>query len=68
MGSNVSCSDAQDLHFVYDWRQEQERTLLAAKGTGMTPEQVTHFVNGCTLPRYSFSLLCAGRCIKRTVC
>ncbi|RAQ51120.1 uridine/cytidine kinase [Aspergillus flavus] len=38
--------DAQDLHFVYDWRQEQERTLLAAKGTGMTPEQVTHFVNG----------------------
>ncbi|KAA8650114.1 hypothetical protein EYZ11_001304 [Aspergillus tanneri] len=38
--------DAQDLHFVYDWRQEQERTLLSAKGTGMTPEQVTHFVDG----------------------
>ncbi|KAB8237227.1 TDA10 family protein [Aspergillus alliaceus] len=38
--------DAQDLHFVYDWRQEQERTLRALKGTGMTPEQVTHFVNG----------------------
>ncbi|KAL5355918.1 P-loop containing nucleoside triphosphate hydrolase protein [Aspergillus floccosus] len=38
--------DAQDLHFVYDWRQEQERTLRAAKGTGMTEEQVTNFVNG----------------------
>ncbi|OOF91335.1 hypothetical protein ASPCADRAFT_211165 [Aspergillus carbonarius ITEM 5010] len=38
--------DAQDLHFVYDWRREQERTLRAAKGTGMTEEQVTHFVNG----------------------
>lgn len=40
-------SDAQDLHFVYDWRQEQERTLRAAKGTGMTEEQVTKFVDGC---------------------
>ncbi|BCS11417.1 uridine/cytidine kinase [Aspergillus luchuensis IFO 4308] len=38
--------DAQDLHFVYDWRQEQERTLRAAKGTGMTEEQVTKFVDG----------------------
>ncbi|KAE8153742.1 P-loop containing nucleoside triphosphate hydrolase protein [Aspergillus avenaceus] len=38
--------DAQDLHFVYDWRQQQERTLRAAKGTGMTEDQVTHFVNG----------------------
>ncbi|KAL4889844.1 P-loop containing nucleoside triphosphate hydrolase protein [Aspergillus ambiguus] len=38
--------DAQDLHYVYDWRQEQERTLRAAKGTGMTEEQVTNFVNG----------------------
>ncbi|KAF7591073.1 hypothetical protein BBP40_001972 [Aspergillus hancockii] len=38
--------DAQDLHFVYDWRQEQERTLRAVKGTGMAEEQVTHFVNG----------------------
>ncbi|GES59984.1 uridine/cytidine kinase [Aspergillus terreus] len=42
-------SDAQDLHFVYDWRQEQERTLRAAKGTGMTEEQVTNFVNGCEI-------------------
>ncbi|KAJ5604914.1 hypothetical protein N7510_010068 [Penicillium lagena] len=38
--------DAQDNHFVYDWRQEQERTLRAAKGTGMTEEQVNHFVDG----------------------
>ncbi|EAW20519.1 TDA10 family protein [Aspergillus fischeri NRRL 181] len=38
--------DAHDLHFVYDWRQEQERTLRATKGTGMTEEQVSHFVDG----------------------
>ncbi|TPX22213.1 hypothetical protein DIZ76_014079 [Coccidioides immitis] len=38
--------DAEDTHYVYDWRQEQERTLLATKGTGMTPDQVTQFVNG----------------------
>ncbi|KAL4787613.1 P-loop containing nucleoside triphosphate hydrolase protein [Aspergillus varians] len=38
--------DAQDNHFVYDWRQEQERTLRAAKGIGMTEEQVKHFVDG----------------------
>ncbi|KKK14896.1 hypothetical protein P175DRAFT_0558463 [Aspergillus ochraceoroseus IBT 24754] len=38
--------DAQDNHFVYDWRQEQERSLRAAKGTGMTEEQVNRFVDG----------------------
>ncbi|KAJ5096135.1 hypothetical protein NUU61_005491 [Penicillium alfredii] len=38
--------DAQDLHFVYDWRQEQERNLRATKSTGMTEEQVNHFVDG----------------------
>ncbi|KAL4875447.1 P-loop containing nucleoside triphosphate hydrolase protein [Aspergillus karnatakaensis] len=38
--------DAQDNHFVYDWRQEQERTLRALKGIGMTEEQVNHFVDG----------------------
>lgn len=38
--------DAQNLRFVYEWRQEQERTLRAAKGTGMTEEQVTNFVDG----------------------
>ena len=40
-------SDAENPHFVYEWRQEQERTLRAAKGTGMTEEQVKHFVDGC---------------------
>jgi pantothenate kinase-related protein Tda10 len=40
-------SDAEDPRFVYEWRQEQERTLRAAKGTGMTEEQVNHFVDGC---------------------
>lgn len=45
-------SDAQDSRFVYEWRQEQERTLRAAKGNGMTEEQVNHFVDGCPyLPR-----------------
>ncbi|KAL2866893.1 TDA10 family protein [Aspergillus lucknowensis] len=38
--------DAQDNHFVYEWRQEQERTLRAVKGIGMTEEQVNHFVDG----------------------
>ncbi|KAL4804003.1 P-loop containing nucleoside triphosphate hydrolase protein [Aspergillus unguis] len=38
--------DAQDNYFVYDWRQEQERTLRATKGIGMTEEQVNHFVDG----------------------
>uniref|UniRef100_A0A093VNZ7 Putative kinase mug58 n=1 Tax=Talaromyces marneffei PM1 TaxID=1077442 RepID=A0A093VNZ7_TALMA len=39
-------NDAENSRFVYDWRQEQERTLIAAKGTGMTVEQVNHFVDG----------------------
>ncbi|OJD14282.1 hypothetical protein AJ78_05359 [Emergomyces pasteurianus Ep9510] len=38
--------DAEDTHFVYDWRQEQERNLLATKGAGMTVEQVNKFVDG----------------------
>ncbi|WEW59335.1 D-glycerate 3-kinase [Emydomyces testavorans] len=38
--------DAEKTHYVYDWRQEQERALIAQRGTGMTPEQVTQFVNG----------------------
>ncbi|KAJ5295144.1 hypothetical protein PENANT_c035G07959 [Penicillium antarcticum] len=38
--------DAENPRFVYEWRQEQERTLRAAKGTGMTEEQVNHFVDG----------------------
>ncbi|KAL2385321.1 hypothetical protein RJZ90_001391 [Blastomyces dermatitidis] len=38
--------DAEDTHFVYDWRQEQERNLLSTKGAGMTVEQVNKFVDG----------------------
>ncbi|KAJ5632349.1 hypothetical protein N7490_008688 [Penicillium lividum] len=38
--------DAENLHFVYEWRQEQERSLRASKGTGMTEDQVNHFVDG----------------------
>ncbi|KAJ5228659.1 hypothetical protein N7489_009367 [Penicillium chrysogenum] len=38
--------DAENPRFVYEWRQEQERTLRAAKGVGMTEEQVNHFVDG----------------------
>lgn len=40
-------SDAENPRFVYEWRQEQERTLRAAKGAGMTEEQVNNFVDGC---------------------
>ena len=41
--------DAQDLEFVYAWRSEQEEHLKRDKGdpnAGMTPEQVTKFVDG----------------------
>ncbi|EFR05265.1 hypothetical protein MGYG_08276 [Nannizzia gypsea CBS 118893] len=39
-------SDAEDTQNVYYWRQQQEQTLLATKGKGMTPDQVSQFVNG----------------------
>ncbi|EEQ29754.1 D-glycerate 3-kinase [Microsporum canis CBS 113480] len=39
-------SDAENTHDVYYWRQQQEQTLLEVKGKGMTPDQVTKFVNG----------------------
>ncbi|OAX80622.1 hypothetical protein ACJ72_05044, partial [Emergomyces africanus] len=45
-GYDVFTNDAQDTHFVYDWRQEQERNLLATKGAGMTVGQVNKFVDG----------------------
>jgi len=38
--------DASNLQFVYDWRLEQEAAMRAAKGTGMTDEQVRAFVDG----------------------
>ena len=40
-------SDAENPLYVYDWRQQQEAAMRAAKGTGMSEEQVNHFVNSC---------------------
>jgi D-glycerate 3-kinase len=37
--------DAEDTHYVYDWRREQEVKLREDKGTGMTDEQVIKFVD-----------------------
>lgn len=50
MGIKNPFSDAQNLRFVYEWRQEQERGLRATKGSGMTEEQVNDFVDGCRCP------------------
>ncbi|KAJ9637023.1 hypothetical protein H2204_004946 [Knufia peltigerae] len=38
--------DAADPTYVYKWRLEQEANLRAARGSGMTDEQVKHFVDG----------------------
>lgn len=41
--------DAEDLTYVYEWRQQQEEHLRRDKGdasAGMTPEQVARFVDG----------------------
>ncbi|KKA26140.1 hypothetical protein TD95_005471 [Thielaviopsis punctulata] len=38
--------DAKETTWVYDWRLEQERELRAARGTGMTDEEVIRFVDG----------------------
>ena len=38
--------DAADPFWVYEWREEQEQALRATKGSGMTTEQVKHFVDG----------------------
>ncbi|KAK6075966.1 D-glycerate 3-kinase [Seiridium cupressi] len=37
--------DAEDTQYVYDWRREQEVKLREEKGTGMTDDQVTKFVD-----------------------
>lgn len=39
--------DAEDTLYVYHWREQQEAAMRAEKGTGMSEEQVTNFVNGC---------------------
>ncbi|KAG6003780.1 hypothetical protein E4U21_001683 [Claviceps maximensis] len=41
--------DAEDVGYVYAWRQEQEESLRMARGdplAGMTPEQIVRFVDG----------------------
>lgn len=38
--------DALEPQYVYKWRLQQEAGLRAAKGTGMTDEQVRRFVDG----------------------
>lgn len=40
-------SDAEDLQYVYAWRLEQEAMLREEKGSGMTDEEVSKFVDGC---------------------
>ncbi|KAK2630443.1 hypothetical protein QTJ16_001263 [Diplocarpon rosae] len=38
--------DAAETSFVYAWRQEQEAVMKIERGSGMTEEQVTKFVDG----------------------
>ena len=38
--------DAEDTQFVYKWRMQQEVGLRAARGSGMSDEQVKNFVDG----------------------
>ncbi|KAI4259298.1 MAG: hypothetical protein LQ352_000838 [Teloschistes flavicans] len=38
--------DAEDLQYVYAWRLEQEAMLREEKGSGMTDEEVSKFVDG----------------------
>lgn len=45
--ANRAHSDAEDTHYVYDWRLEQEAKMREAKGRGMSDAQVIEFVNGC---------------------
>lgn len=47
--------DTSDLHNVYTWRLEQEHKMIAAKGSGMTDEQVKAFIDGY-MPSYEIYL------------
>ena len=49
--------DAEDLSYVYKWRQEQEAALREERGAGMSDEQVVKFVDGY-FPAYE--LYCEG--------
>lgn len=46
--------DAEDTDWVYDWRLQQEQTLKAEKGRGMTDKGVIEFVNACESDRCPF--------------
>jgi D-glycerate 3-kinase len=39
--------DAAETSWVYAWREEQEAKLREQRGSGMSPEEVTRFVDGC---------------------
>ncbi|KAF1358400.1 D-glycerate 3-kinase-like protein [Lizonia empirigonia] len=47
--------DTRDLRNVYVWRLEQEHKMIAAKGSGMSDEQVRAFVDGY-MPSYEMYL------------
>ncbi|KZM23629.1 Glycerate 3-kinase [Ascochyta rabiei] len=47
--------DTSDLHNVYIWRLEQEHKMIAAKGSGMSDEQVKAFIDGY-MPSYEIYL------------
>ena len=47
--------DTSDLHNVYIWRLEQEHKMIAAKGSGMTDDQVKAFIDGY-MPSYEIYL------------
>ncbi|CAI6338637.1 unnamed protein product [Periconia digitata] len=47
--------DTDDLRNVYKWRLEQEHKLIAAKGTGMSDEQVAAFIDNY-MPGYELYL------------
>ena len=47
--------DTSDLHNVYTWRLEQEHKMIAAKGSGMSDDQVKAFIDGY-MPSYEIYL------------
>lgn len=47
--------DTSDLRNVYVWRLEQEHKMIAAKGSGMSDEQVRAFIDGY-MPSYEMYL------------
>jgi D-glycerate 3-kinase len=47
--------DTTDLRNVYTWRLQQEHKMIAAKGSGMSDEQVRAFIDGY-MPSYEIYL------------